>query len=278
MWRTLLVLVVCWSSIASADLASEEKGFGAWGYKAMRDVHSRTCTCKPDGSCTLKVSRDELATQLRKFTEAVNAEIQKSWPVLGKKMSAMTDADARAYGADVAKRYIATLPRTEADAWNRMVNTCWAPPSDASRSPEPDAPHDGSLDASGKTDDLTDGKLDEASAIASFMKSCRASGGARVAPFCGCISDYLRQSPPSAIRVAVAATSSNDTTEFEKLPGVTTCNKWFADGARGRNPFAKKGMKLSTAVEASFNRCRTTPKGKPEDTGVTHCNRHVATH
>ena len=277
MLRIAAVVLVVWGSLAWADLASEERAYGEWAYKATRAVHDKTCTCNKAGDCTVKVSRDELGAQFRQFGESMKAELSK-WPVLFKKMSAMNEADAHKYGAEVGKRYLDSLPKDEVVKWTRMAATCW-PQSDPAPAADGDAPHDGSLDRTGTTDDLTDGKLDEASAIASFMQSCRKSGGTTVGPFCGCLGDYLRQSPASVIRLAIEASTSGNTTEFEKLPGVTKCGKWFADGARKSHPFAKKGMKLSVAVEAAFTKCRTTmAKGKVDATGVTFCNRHVATH
>jgi len=277
--RTVAIAVVlCWASAASADLASEEKSFGVWGFNQMREIHRRTCTCKPDGDCTLKVSLDEVRAQLTKFAESVNPMAQKSWPILWKKMSAMSESDSHAYGQVVGKRHVDSLPKDEVAKWTRMIQSCWgasSEPATSAKQPDPDAAHDGSLDASGKTDDLNDGKLDEASAIAAFMKSCRASGGGEsIAAYCGCVSDFLRQSPPSTIRVVVSATGD----DIQALPGVAKCTKWFEGGARKAHPFAKKRMKPSLAIEAAFNRCRATPKGKPDDTGVVHCNRHVALH
>lgn len=273
---------------APTDFKGEEREFGEHAYKLMRAVHDQTCTCKEDGNCKLSVTRDELAAQLRRYSETMQRMMPRLWPSIAKRMEAMSTQDARAYGQRLAQEYLDTLPRRDVLAWARMLSSCWGTSQEpaAGRAPtrEPrrtiDKPHDGSLGRTGEIHDLSNGKLDEASAIATFLASCRgnAADNATAEPFCGCVSDYLRVSRPSVIHVLQDASTSGDVSALLELPGVKRCTQWVADGARGRSPFLRKGMKASRDVAASFARCRATKsQGTSTPSGVVFCNRLVAT-
>lgn len=268
---------------AYADLASEEREFGEFGYKSMRAIHDQTCSCKADGNCQLKVTRDELREQLKRYTKSLETMIGRVWPELRKKFASMSEADARKYGERLGQDHLNRLPRKEMLLWAQMLSTCWgasAEPTDPLPSTaKTDLPHDGSLSKSGTINDMKNGKLDEASGITVFMQSCRngAPNNPNAAPFCGCLSDYLRVSPPSVIRVLNASSQTGDGSALLALPGVKRCTDWVTGGAHGNNPFVRKGVKPSVDVEAAFLRCRTTmTNGKPTPSGLVFCNRLVA--
>lgn len=279
----LMVLLI--SSIAGADLRSEEREFAEHGYKSMRALHEQTCSCAQDGNCKLKVTRAELKAQLQRFSESLPTMVAHLWPELTKKFSSMSTPDVRAYGERLGKDHLDSLPRDTVLLWARMLSSCWGMSAEpkttpTAATPDKEVPHDGSLSKRGDVDDMKNGKLDEASGIAVFVQGCRGSAkdNPNAEPFCGCLSDYLRISPPSIIRVLQRDSETGDLSKIIELPGVKRCTKWVIDGVQGTNPFLKKGMKSSLAVEVAFSRCRTTlTNGKPTPSGIIFCNRFVAT-
>lgn len=281
---TIAFIVMLATSSAFADIKTEEAEFGEHGYKSMRAIHEQTCSCKEDGNCRLKVTRAELKEQLERYTETSKTLVPRAWPELTKKFASMTTADARAYGERLGKDYLDTLPRKSVLLWMRMLASCWGTstePSNAdSEQPAKDTPHDGSLSKRGEVMDMRNGKIDEASGIAVFVQGCRKTveDKAKAGPLCSCFADYLRLSPPSVINTFRAASESGDVSELKQLPGLSKCAQWLTDGAEGRGPFVRKGMKSSTDVEAAFTRCRTKmTKGQPTPSGIVFCNRFVAT-
>jgi hypothetical protein len=284
-----MALVLVAASVARADLKREEQEFGEHVYKSMRTIHDQTCSCKDDGNCMLKVSREELKAELDRFSESVKTVVPRLWPTIASKMASMSTEDARAYGERLGQSYLDRLPRKEVLLWARMLSSCWGTsqaPAEARSEPhddddtEDDSPHDGSLNKSGEINDLRNGKLDEASGIATFLQGCRKTSreNPNGPPFCACLSDYLRVSPHSVIRVLKESSETGDASKLVALPGVTRCRKWVMEGSVEPRPFLRKGMKSSVDVETQFVRCRTTmTKGKPTPSGVTFCNRVVAT-
>ncbi|HWO18907.1 MAG TPA: hypothetical protein VNO30_09025 [Kofleriaceae bacterium] len=283
-----ILLVTLGTGQASADLADEEREFGEHVYKSMRAIHDQTCTCKDDGNCKLSVTREELAAQLRRFQETIPTMAPRLWPAVTKKMASMSTKEADAYGERLGQAYLTLLQRKEVMVWARMLSSCWGaskdPPVPNASKPaqrvQKDTPHDGSLDRSGEIHDLKNGRLDEASGIAAFLDSCRgkAVDNPNVEPFCGCLSDYLRVSPPSVIRVLQDASATGNVTELLELPGMKRCTRWVTDGARGKSPYLREGMKASATIEVAFHRCRTSmSNGKPTPSGIVFCNRLVAT-
>lgn len=285
---TILLVTFATERFALADLRDEEREFGEHSYKSLRAIHDQTCTCKDDGNCKLSVTRAELAAQLRRYSEALQTMTPRLWPALTKKMSSMSAKEAGVYGERLGQVYLDMLPRKEVMLWARMLSSCWGvskdsavpPASESTQHERKDTPHNGSLDKSGEVHDLKNGRLDDASGIATFLKSCRGqvTGNPNAEPFCNCLSDYLRVSRPSVIRVLQAASTTGDVSELLKLPGVKLCTQWVGDGARGKSPYLNQGMKASSTIEVAFHRCRTTmSNGKSTPSGIVFCNRLVAT-
>jgi hypothetical protein len=270
-----------------SDITREESEFGEQGYKTMRAIHEQTCQCGRDGNCKLKVSRDELRAELARYTESLKTTAPRLWPALTKKMESMSTAEARVYGERLGQDYVNGLARDEVLLWSRMLSTCWGasaeptrPTGSKARAVGADVPHDGSLDPSGEITDMKNGKMDEPGGVAVFVQGCRRTGGdnPNIDPFCGCLCDYLRVSKPSIIQILRRASKTGDASEMRSLPGVKRCTTWVTDGADGRNPFLKQGMKSSLSVEASFSHCRTSmEKGRGSPEGIVFCNRLVAT-
>jgi hypothetical protein len=269
------------TSTPSADLEREEREFGEYGYKSMRAVVEQSCSCGKDGACTLKISRVELRDTLSRFTDSLKTTMPRLWPELTKKMESMSTADGKAYGERLGQEHLNRLPRDEVLLWSRMLTSCWQTSAEPRKAaPTSSKPHDGSLDKSGDISDLKNGKMDEPGGIAEFVASCRRStqGNPNADPFCGCLSDYLRVSPPSVIETFRRASETGDASEMRDLPGVKRCTNWLTTGGEVPNPFLRKGMKSSLDVERAFARCRTQlEKGKTSPSGIVFCNRLVAT-
>ena len=283
-WAKTLLCLLLVSRTATADRAREEEEFGAYGYKSMRAIFDQTCSCKEDGNCRLVVTRSELREQLKRYAKSIETVMPRLWPELTKVFAGMSTAEARQYGERLGQRYVQGLPRKDLLLWMRMLTTCWGTSNDKASDEggpavDDDTPHDGSLSKRGEVMDLRNGKLDEASGIAVLLSGCRktADNNPNAGPFCGCFADYLRVSPPYVIRTLREGSATGDVSAVRALPGVQTCTDWIADGASGRNPFLKKGMKSSIDVEAAFTRCRTKMTKGKGPSGIAFCNRLVAT-
>lgn len=281
--KATLVLIFL-AKVAHADLRTEEREFGEYSYKSLRAIHDQACSCKPDGNCQLKVTREELRRMLLRYTEALPTVVPRLWPELTRKLASMPTADASVYGERLGEDYLNTLPRDVVLLWARMLTSCWSVSADVKKpiavqlSVGKDIPHDGSLSKRGVVNDLHNGKLDEASGIAVFLQGCRKSAqdNPNAEPFCGCLGDYLRVSSPSVIQV-LKDSSNGDVSKLLALPGVKRCIKWIGDGGPANNPYLRDGMMSTIDVELAFLRCQTTVSSKPVSERIVFCNRLVAT-